>query len=547
MAEQTLLTDHFNESSNDIQFKLPPLEIETEKVLSSSALVKINRFVIKGNTVFSDNDLDFIISPYEKRRITSQELHDLKNRITSFYYSNGYVNSGAIIPDQKIDDDNIKIVIIEGTLPEIFITGNTWLKSHYISRRIELATGDGKTPLNIHMVQDRLKMLKQDPRIENISANVLPSLHQGKAKLDVNIVESRPYYLGIEISNGNSPSVGAYRSDIIIEHLNLTGYGDSINLQYGITEGLDTYSARYQVPVNRNDTMFSLEADRSKSLVITNQFEKFDIKGDTTTMGIGVKHPFYKSVSSEFLMGLKFEHRKSNTYMLDRNMSFAKGTDNGESKVSAARFSQEWVQRSLNQVIAVHSTISFGLDILDATKIETTDPNDISTMPSSTFAAWLGQFQWIRRIGKTQLITRLDMRISDTPLLSIEKFSIGGSSTVRGYRENFMTTDNGLVASIELRIPAAHWNIPALTKNQNQGMLYLAPFFDFGSGGNTKSLDPEIQSISSLGLGARWSINDHLHAEIYWGYALRDVSRKGTEYDLQDDGLHFKISANVFE
>jgi hemolysin activation/secretion protein len=535
------------ESTSDVPLLLPPLKKEKDQRLSSAASVYVKKIKLEGNKVYSDKELAFILSPYEERQITSEELHDLKNKISLFYYTKGYINSGAIIPDQKISDGIISIKIIEGTLPEITVKGNKWLKSNYITRRLEIATGDGKAPLNINTLQDRLKIIKQNPLVENINANLSPGLKLGEAELEVDIKEARPYFLTFEFSNSNSPSVSAYRGDIQFEHINITGYGDSVRLKYGITDGLDTYSSKYEVPVSRMGTTLSLEADRSKSTVVAQPFDDKDIKGDTTTMGFGFKHPFYKSVESEFLMGVKFEHRKSNTYMLDMNMSFNSGVDNGESKVSVVRFSQEWIQRSLMQVIAARSTFSFGLDMLDATKVEETiGGNENANIPNGTFAAWLGQFQWIKRIEETQLIARLDMRISDSPLLPIEKFSIGGRSTVRGYRENFMTPDNGLIASLEWRVPIAQWNIPQLTKNQKQGMVHIVPFFDFGMGGNTKSPDPVPRTISSLGVGFRWSISEKLYSEIYWGYALRDVERT-TEYDLQDDGIHFLISASVFE
>jgi hemolysin activation/secretion protein len=550
-AEEDPLPNDLLDKKTEVPLLLPKLKEDTEQRLSSAASVYVNKFILEGNSVFSDDELGFIVSPYQEREISSEELHEVKNKISLFYYSKGYVNSGAVIPDQKVTDGHIRIKIIEGILPKISVSGNTWLKSNYISRRLEIATGDGKAPLNINTLQDRLKIIKQDPIVENINANLSPGLKLGEAELEVSVKEARPYFLNFEFSNSNSPSVGAYRGDVIFEHINMTGYGDRIRFKYGITEGLNTYASKYVFPINRCGSTFSLIADRSKSEVVIHPFDDLRITGDTTTLGFGFKHPFYKTVASEFLMGLNFEHRKSNTYIFDdQDFSFSLGVDNGESKVSVLRFSQEWIQRSLSQVIAARSTISIGMDILDATDI-TKDPGSITktnvdTIPKGTFATWLGQFQWIKRIADTQLITRLDLRLSDSPLLPIEKFAIGGRGTVRGYRENLMTPDNGLVASVEWRVPVAHWNIPALTNNQKMGTVSLAPFIDFGWGGNRKSEQPNPRSISSIGLGARWLISEHLYSEIYWGYALRDVEQ-ATEHDIQDDGIHFLITANAFE
>jgi len=555
LAEEDPLPNKvLEDNKEEIPLLLPKLMKDTEHRLSSAASVYVNKFILEGNTVFSDDDLKFIVSPYEERNISSEELHDVKNKISKFYYTNGYVNSGAVIPDQKVSDGHIKIKIVEGILPEISVSGNTWLKSDYISRRLEIATGDGKAPLNINVLQDRLKIIKQDPIVENINAYLSPGLKLGEAELEVSVKEARPYFLNFEFSNSNSPSVGSYRGDFIFEHINTTGYGDRIRIKYGITEGLDTYASKYVFPISRWGTTFSLIADRSKSEVVIEPFEILRICADTTTLGFGFKHPFYKTVASEFLMGLNFERRKSNTYIdIDQNISFTTGVYHGESNVSVLRFTQEWIQKSLSQVIAARSTISLGLDIFDATDLtEEPDSGELlqghenENIPKGTFTTWLGQFQWIKRFSDTQLISRLDIRLSDSPLLPIEKFSIGGRGTVRGYRENQMTPDNGIVASLEWRIPVAHWNIPALTKNQKMGTITLAPFFDYGWGGNTKSKQPDPKSISSIGLGARWQISEKLYSEVYWGYALRNIE-DSTAHDLQDEGIHFLITANAFD
>jgi hemolysin activation/secretion protein len=553
-AEEDPLPSTVLNKENESPLLLPKLKEDTEQRLSSAASVYVKKFNLDGNTVYSDDDLAFIVSPYEERDISSEELHEVKNKISQFYYINGYVNSGAIIPDQEVSDGHIKIKIIEGILPEISVSGNTWLRSEYISGRLKIATGDGKAPLNINVLQDRLKIIKQDPIVENINAYLSPGLKLGEAELEVSVKEARPYFFNFEFSNSNSPSVGAYRGDFIFEHINLTGFGDRIRVKYGVTEGLDTYASKYVFPLNRWGTTFSLIADRSKSDVIIEPFNVLRICGDTTTLGFGLKHPFYKTVASEFIMGLNFERHKSNTYIdTDTNISFTSGVYHGESNVSVVSFSQEWIQKSLTQVIAARSTISLGLDIFDSTHLpmepdaeELLEGKKIDNIPTGSFATWLGQFQWINRIEDTQLITRLDVRLSDSPLLPIEKFAIGGRGTVRGYRENLMTPDNGIVASLEWRIPVGQFHIPALTKNQKMGVITLAPFFDYGWGGNTKTQQPDPKSISSIGLGARWQICEKLYSEIYWGYALRDIN-DSTEHDLQDEGIHFLITANAFD
>ena len=62
--------------------------------------------------------------------------------LTLHYVNNGYVNSGAVIPDQTVADGVITFDIIEGELTRIDLEGNKWFRDGYIRKRLALG---GKT------------------------------------------------------------------------------------------------------------------------------------------------------------------------------------------------------------------------------------------------------------------------------------------------------------------------------------------------------------------------------------------------------------------
>lgn len=516
---------------------LPPVKTD-ETQLSSVSKMYVQKFRLEGMTVFSEKEIEPILLPYQNREITAEELQEVRNNLTKFYISNGYVNSGAVIPDQKLEDGIITLKVIEGKLTQIQVSGNTWLRSAYVKSRTELAMDD--KPLNINVLQDRLKLIKQDPRIENINADLNPGLKPGESYLDIGVQEARPYHLSTRFNNHNSPGIGAYRAEIELSHLNLSGWGDSLNVEYDITEGLDDYSVEYSIPLTRRDTLLSFKVERSDSAVVAEPFNALDIESTTKTYSAALRQPFVKNLTREIAAEIRFEKRESETRMLGGGVDFSVGVPkNGETSVSVFRFSQEWIERSLTRVIAVRSTFGFGVDMLDATINE--------DGPDSRFFTWLGQFQLLNRIAflNSQILFRGDIRYSDKPLLPVEKFSIGGASSVRGYRENVMTTDNGLFGSIEWRVPIMKLKIPKLSKEENDGEILLCPFSDFGKGWNTDLPDSDPDMIYSVGLGLRWTINKNIRTEIYWGKALK-TAYISSAYDLQDDGFHFQLTADIF-
>jgi hemolysin activation/secretion protein len=124
--------------------------------------------------------------------------------------------------------------------------------------------------------------------------------------------------------------------------------------------------------------------------------------------------------------------------------------------------------------------------------------------------------------------------ITPDSLLSLEKFSIGGVDTVRGYRQNQLVADNGILGAIELRIP--------VTKNPRT--LQLTPFFEVGTGWNNRSENPDPSFIASLGLGMEWQVFRGLDVRLDYGIPLVGVKDKGDS--LQDNGFNFSLRYQPF-
>lgn len=126
----------------------------------------------------------------------------------------------------------------------------------------------------------------------------------------------------------------------------------------------------------------------------------------------------------------------------------------------------------------------FGINAFDATV------NDSGT--DGQFFAWLGQFQWVQQLSpRNLLVTRIDAQLTPDSLLSLERFSLGGIDTVRGYQQNKLVADNSVLGSVEVRIP--------LTSDPS--VLQLLPFTEIGMVWNNRETDPA--TLVSLGLGLR--------------------------------------------
>ena len=230
-----------------------------------------------------------------------------------------------------------------------------------------------------------------------------------------------------------------------------------------------------------------------------------------------------RTPTEEFALGLDFDWKRSRSFILDDiPFSFSAGPEDGVSRVSALRFYQDWVKRSQSRVLAARSQFSVGLDIFDAT--------DNDSGIDGQFFSWLGQFQWIEQISPRLLaLTRVGAQLTPDGLLPVERFSLGGVSTLRGYSQNQLVADNAITGSVELRIPVTY----------DPTLVQLTPFFEAGVGWNNKIPDPNPSFLASIGLGARWAVTPELSMRLDYGIPLVDVDNAGDS--LQENGFYFLL------
>jgi len=491
--------------------------------------VFINEIQLNGNTIFSRSDLAQITASYENRSVTNEELQELRHALTLYYVDRGYINSGAVIPDQQVVKGVVKIQIVEGRLTEILIDGNERLRAEYIKERLNLGAGP---PLNINKLQSQIQIVLQDPNIEIINGALRPGDRPGEAKLEARVKERAPYDLYLFADNQLSPSLGDLRGVLQGSIYNMTGWGDSLTAEFDFAEGLNEYFLNYSIPVNKWDTRIDLWIDKSDSAVQEKPFDELDIEGEASTLSLGIAHPFYRTPQQRFEMGLGIEIRRSRTYLLGEGFAFSAGvSSDGRSKITVIRFSQDWLDRRANQVVAARSSFRFGIDAFDATINE--------SGPDGEYLSWLGQFQWIRRMGEAgdQLHFRTHLQLTSAGLLPMEQFTVGGLRCSRGYRKNELVRDAGYCASLEYRIP--------ILRNQTgQTLLQLAPFGDIGGAWFKDRDTPSPRNLASLGVGLLWDPHPKVHGELYWGYALEDVDHPTTT--AQDNGIHFLLSMDLY-
>ena len=524
---------------------LPNLETlaRSGRLWSFHGRVKEFRFV--GNHVFSKQAFSKVLEKYYNREVNADDLEQARQDLTLLYVNHGYVNSGAVLPNQDGKDGIITFQLVEGRLTGITLKGNFWFRGWWL--RNEIRRGAGQ-PLNFNKLKQTLQLLRQNATISQVNAELKPGGVPGESILDVDIKDTQPFRFALEFNNKRPPSVGAEILNAHATDLNLTGHNDVLDVVYGIAHangsgsfedfdfsGLDNIEGSYTFPVTPWATTLALNASKSDTSILQAPFTTLNINSKLEEYSATIRQPLYHTLSNEIAVSLTVEKRRAETFLLGQPFSLSPGAVNGVTSDFALRFAQEFVNRSQVHVLALRSSFNLGLDAFSAT--------DSGMKPNWDFFYWLGQGQYVRRLWTTEnlLVLRLNAQFSNSPLFNIEQFVLGGSDTVRGYIENAVLRDNGIFGSMEVRVPIWYGK-------EHHPLLMVAPFFDIGSGWNVKAnegLDTQLETLPSVGVGLIFQPDRHVYGQLYWGYAFNRSLVPGGN-NLQDYGIHFFISINAF-
>lgn len=503
---------------------------------------------------FGEAELAGLLEPFRHRTLSDDDLERARQVLSQHYLSHGYLNSGAVLPDQVVTNGIVEFQIIEGELSEVHVHGNRSLPDRFLAERVFRRA---PVPLNLGQLGDQLESLRRNPNLESLVADLQPVVRDGRAQpgeslLDLRVQEVPPWQVEFRVDNHRPASVGAEVLEIAGTHHNLTRHSDTLQVEYGILErsrgggvdlsGPDNLSVSYEVPVTYGDLTVGAFYDQRSYAVIEEPLAEFLLDSNYRAGGVRLRQPLIRTLRETLSIGLSLERRHSESFLLGEPFGTSPGSVDGRTDVAVVRFGGDWTRSWPTDVLAARLAASVGVNALGATVGK--------GRRDAEFFGLLGQAQYLRRLGRLDagsprselnLLLRASFQWTPDPLLSLEQFVIGGAGTVRGYRENQLVRDTGVLLSAELQLEVLRWR---------DGEVRLGPFVDFGAGwdvaeaGTPRSRGPD--SLSSAGVGLEFRLGRHVNGRVDWGYAFRDTGVPPEDKDLQDLGIHFRVAASVF-
>ena len=198
-----------------------------------------------GNTIFSNDEINALISVSEGERYNSDRITTIYENIASLYYDNGYVYS-VIVPQINKEEGNkvsINFTITEGLqtkVEEIRINGLTKTKPYVLERELAFKVGDVFS--RSAFIQSQQNMYNTS-LLKNISASLYPGKTEDGVITEFNVEEGNQMELQFGATFGATELNGFPVSGFLsLTNNNLGGTGRALSLSTEISPSTQSLS-----------------------------------------------------------------------------------------------------------------------------------------------------------------------------------------------------------------------------------------------------------------------------------------------------------------
>lgn len=455
----------------DITFELKAVNIDKSEILTADVLEGMYR-------------------DYIGKEVTVKDLYDIVAAINEKYKEAGYITCQAYLPPQTISGGTVKIGIIEGVNGDISVVDNKYTERDYITDRVKI--GQGK----IININDLNKDLVYFNGTNDVMLRI--AMQAGKVPGTTDYIlkayEPQNQVVTVFSDNAGSTSSGEWRQGLFYNIRSLSGVRDNLNVNLMRSDGTRVIGVNYGRVLGRSGTKLNIGFS-ANTLKMTDGsvLETLGVKGHSQAITVGLSQPLMVTAKTKKILSIDFGNQNSVTDIADN----------------------PWVNDTINEVTLGYAITSF-YDSAVVYQKHSYNAGSINRIVDFTNGkeenesygkyAFYGIYQKQYNHGQ-KINLRLDGQWSSTHYMpSSRQYILGGAYSIRGYKENIMSADNGYSYSLE-------YSVPVFNKQTN---MYV-----FNDGGYCFGVNaPKDHNIFSWGLGIKTTINKNIFANLSVGFPL---------------------------
>ncbi|MFZ5529367.1 MAG: ShlB/FhaC/HecB family hemolysin secretion/activation protein [Pseudomonadota bacterium] len=419
----------------------------------------VYEYVIEGNTMLPAAMVEQAVSPFMGPGRRFADLEQARSALEKAYQSAGYLSVLVSLPNQRVDEGEVRLEVVEAPLEKLKVTGSQYHLPSRIKEAVpSLATGE---------VPHFPQVQKELAALQSADLQVTPLVNASESgqgiEVDLKVEDKAPFSGSIEFNNGQSFNTTRGRIAASVSTTNLFQLGHTLGLswQYAPNRPKDSNSLSliYGVPLSgRDDLLASITDSRSDTLTRVSGTGPASTLTKGTFVGLRwsrrldglnwpIRHSFYTALDykhnrdfNTFLDGAIVQRPPTRYPLLSAGYSL---THNGAGDTLTT------LSTSIKG--STHSLAGREVDC-NGIRLEQFDCKRAGS--SADFLAWqIGVGHGRPVFGNWRLNLSADAQLATGPLPSGEQYSLGGAATVRGYFDYEQSGDQGWSTRAELVTP----------------------------------------------------------------------------------------------
>ena len=491
---------------------------------AQQARVAVDQFVVTGNTLLPQESLDAALARFKGER-TLAELEQAALVVQGLYRQAGYGGVVAYLPPQQGAPGRATIVVLEGRVSRVYISGNKQFSEANIRRAVPQLR-EGETP-RVRRIDGQIQLANENPS-RQISLALEPGLQPGDVEARITVNELPASRWSLALDNTGNASTGRLRTSIGYQNTALWDRDHQLSLQVQLApdelSAVTIVSAGYRIPFYRAGMtldLFAAYSDVDGGTAAT-PAGPLQFSGKGKVLGLRLSRPFARIGNVNHRLSLGLDRRD---YLNDCSIQGlppgACGSAGASVAVHPLSIDYQW-QSEGKAPYGFNLGYSHNLD-LGGTHAHASDYDAVRPGASPRYdLVRLGAYVGMPVRGTWQLQARAIGQWTGDALVPGEQFGIGGANAVRGYEEREITGDSGAVATVELISP----NLFA-SRDDPTTALRLLGFADAGKVFN--QLDTPCRpgqsrcTLAGAGIGARLGYRS-LQVKLDVAHALKNAT-----------------------
>ncbi|MGI4837066.1 MAG: ShlB/FhaC/HecB family hemolysin secretion/activation protein [Janthinobacterium lividum] len=446
-GRQDRLLDEQRRRLQDLQ-ELPgkAAPIEPSAPAADSRCFQIDSIEVRGAEHLTASARERLSGRFMHQCLGVSQLNDLLKAFTDHYIERGLVTSRAYLPAQDLSSGHLLIQVVEGHLEGLQSAPGSGLRSRELAMTFPGRTGEVLNLRDIEQLVDQLNRLPS----HQATMELTPGSSVGSSTVQVNDAPQKPWRASLSRNNNGQKSTGEQQWGVGLDWDSPLGLADQLNLranhdaQSDSARGSDNAMFNYNLPWGWWNINYSYSQSHYQS-VAQGLNGTFGLSGNSQTHQLSAERVIYRDALSKTSLSAGIAHMRTENYVATALL------DGSSPRITEAQFGINHGRRVGDAFVNLDLGLQQGIGALDAQSGRDPGPGKPTARyrKYTATASYLLPFRlWDEAFTFTSLATG---QHSEDVLYSAQRMSIGGQSSVRGFKDGYLTGDTGGYWRNELR------------------------------------------------------------------------------------------------